>query len=90
MARSGLAIDHRSRVLGRSEAHLRILGIVVRVVPLEERVAVDEVEALSRVAADVRHDEVVPVGGPSDLCVARPRPQLSVGNESEVLLQCIP
>ena len=50
------------RELRRREANLRVGDVVHVVEPLEERVAVNEVEALARVRAEVGGDEVDGVG----------------------------
>ena len=50
------------RELRSREANLRVGDVVDVVEPLEERVAVDEVEALARVRAEVGGDEVDGVG----------------------------
>ncbi len=51
------------------ESDTRVGGVVNVVEPLEERVAVDEVEALARVRAEVRRDEVDAAGAAADSAV---------------------
>ena len=67
---------------GRREADLRVGGIEDGVESLEERVAVDEVEALAGVAADVADDEVDVVRRAADRAVQRTRPDLGVCREA--------
>ena len=55
----------------RREADLGVRDVEDVVEPLQERVAVDEVEALTRVAAKVADDEVHVAGGAADKRVER-------------------
>ena len=53
-------------------------------VPLQERIAVDEVEALARVGANVGNNEVVLAGAAANVGVERARPELRVSGELEL------
>ena len=57
-----ILVGGRVRVLGGREADLVLRDGVRGVEPLEPRVAVDEVEALAAVRAEVRDDEVDAAG----------------------------
>ena len=57
------------RVLGRREAETRVGRVEDGVEAFEERVAVDKVEALARVAANVVDDEVDVTAGAADLSI---------------------
>ena len=68
-------------VLRRSEPDLVLAAVVDGVEALEERVAVDEVEALAGRGADVGDDEVDGVVRAADGAVQGTRPDLGVGGE---------
>ena len=75
------------RVLGRRKANTRVGRVEDGVETLEERVPVDEVEALAGVAADIAHDEVDVVGGAADRAIQRARPDLGVRREAVARLR---
>jgi len=65
------------------EAHLAVLSVEDGVKPLEERAAVDEVQAAAGGTADVVDDELHVAGRAADERVERAGPDLSVGRELE-------
>lgn len=76
-----------ARVRGRREAQAGVGGVIDGVEPLEERIPVDEVQALARVAANVGDDEVDVASAAADRGVQRARPDLRVRREAVGRLQ---
>lgn len=68
---------------GGGETDALVGGIEDGVETLEEGVAVDEVETLARVRAEVVDDEVDGAGGATDVGVQRAGEELSVGGQLE-------
>ena len=71
------------RVLGIRQPNPPIVSIINRIKPLQERVAVNKVQTLARITAQVCHDEVNGVLLPSNCHIQLSRPDLSVGRECE-------
>ena len=62
-------------------------GINYDIEALEESIAVDDIEALTRGRAEIIYDEIDPAGSPTDLSVEGTGPDLSVGSQFKGGLQ---
>jgi hypothetical protein len=76
-------VGRSRRVRRRRNTEPLVRRVEHGVEPLEEHLAVDEVEPRARVRAGVVHDEVHVVRRAADVRVERARPDLAVGRERE-------